>query len=518
MAQTYYELLGVAENATDAQINAAFKSKAVEVHPDKVAPGSPYLRKIAAEAFKDLSEARSVLLDRAERRRYDAGLAYMRGATASSGPPSPQAPPSAAPSPGPVPQSPPKSRPAHQPLQKQSFWKPIDTKFGIAVFAAAAIGCLLVLGGIIGGAQTVPPGLTLILISLGLFSWRHGMRPGTNPKILGGSIFIFIFALILLDISLSPSAVQPQPPLARSQALKPQTQSSAIGRSAIEPSDFGKLPTAAVPRNLGSDLKSPVKSAHPSEQTKSQAQLKIPREELKTPNEDPIVMELRSSGRLQPSARPSDARTYPEPKLATADALTTTTNMGVPTQGIDNLTADERTSLESACSRAKYNQGPAAYNQCLKAQLGSLAVGAQHPDLSGLSPSEHQSIESACSRAKYNEGPAAYNQCLKAQLGSLAVGAQHPDLSGLTPSEHQSIESACSRAKYNEGPAAYNECLKAQLGSLAVGPQHPDLSGLTPSEHQSIESACSRAKYNEGPAEYNRCLVHQLDLLKASSH
>lgn len=83
MAQTYYDLLQVAENATSEEIEVAFKNKAREVHPDKVAPGNPYLRKIAAEAFKDLSEAKSTLLDPAERRKYDAQLASMRGPQAS---------------------------------------------------------------------------------------------------------------------------------------------------------------------------------------------------------------------------------------------------------------------------------------------------------------------------------------------------------------------------------------------------------------------------------------------------
>ena len=79
MAQTYYEILGVAENATAAEIEAAFKAKAREVHPDTVPAENAYLRKVAAEAFKDLSEAKAVLLDPVSRQKYDAGLVYARG-------------------------------------------------------------------------------------------------------------------------------------------------------------------------------------------------------------------------------------------------------------------------------------------------------------------------------------------------------------------------------------------------------------------------------------------------------
>jgi PEGA domain len=42
------------------------------------------------------------------------------------------------------------------------------------------------------------------------------------------------------------------------------------------------------------------------------------------------------------------------------------------------------------------------------------------PDLSGLNQAERQSIEAACSGAKYVQGPAAYNRCLRDQLAALS--------------------------------------------------------------------------------------------------
>jgi len=135
------------------------------------------------------------------------------------------------------------------------------------------------------------------------------------------------------------------------------------------------------------------------------------------------------------------------------------------------------------------------------------------PNFSGLTPSERQSIESACSHAKYLEGPAAYDQCLNRQFEAWVSGPREPDLSALSYTERQSIQSACSHAKYLEGPAAYDRCLVRQLGIWEAGPRQPDLSALTPSERQSIQSACSHSKYLEGPAAYNRCLVRQLEAL-----
>src|ERR1700722_17630790 len=78
MGKNYYEILGVPENASDADIETAFKTKAREVHPDTVPADNPYLRKVASEAFKDLSEAKATLLDRTAREKFDASLAADR--------------------------------------------------------------------------------------------------------------------------------------------------------------------------------------------------------------------------------------------------------------------------------------------------------------------------------------------------------------------------------------------------------------------------------------------------------
>jgi curved DNA-binding protein CbpA len=78
MAKNYYEILGVPENASDADIEAAFKVKAREVHPDTVPADNPYLRQVASEAFKDLSEAKATLLDRTAREKFDGSLAAER--------------------------------------------------------------------------------------------------------------------------------------------------------------------------------------------------------------------------------------------------------------------------------------------------------------------------------------------------------------------------------------------------------------------------------------------------------
>src|SRR5580704_17971621 len=78
MGKNYYEILGVPENASDVDIETAFKVKAREVHPDTVSVDNPYLRQVAYEAFKALSEAKAALLDPTARQKFDASLEAER--------------------------------------------------------------------------------------------------------------------------------------------------------------------------------------------------------------------------------------------------------------------------------------------------------------------------------------------------------------------------------------------------------------------------------------------------------
>jgi curved DNA-binding protein len=62
----YYESLGVARTASDADIKKAFRKLAREYHPDVAKD-----KKKAEERFKEINEAYEVLSDPAKRRKYD---------------------------------------------------------------------------------------------------------------------------------------------------------------------------------------------------------------------------------------------------------------------------------------------------------------------------------------------------------------------------------------------------------------------------------------------------------------
>jgi DnaJ-class molecular chaperone len=78
----YYEILGVPENCSEADIKKAFRKLAFQHHPDT----NPGHEKQAEEKFKEVNEAYGVLGDKNKRQQYDlarkgqfAGLGYQSG-------------------------------------------------------------------------------------------------------------------------------------------------------------------------------------------------------------------------------------------------------------------------------------------------------------------------------------------------------------------------------------------------------------------------------------------------------
>lgn len=77
MAKDYYEILGVAKNATAAEIKTAFRKKAHEHHPDK---GGDEAK------FKEVNEAYQVLSNEQKRQQYDRfGSSFQNGQAGGPG-------------------------------------------------------------------------------------------------------------------------------------------------------------------------------------------------------------------------------------------------------------------------------------------------------------------------------------------------------------------------------------------------------------------------------------------------
>ncbi len=77
----YYGLLGVARDATEAEIRERFRALARDAHPDR----APASRKAEAESkFQDLTEAVNVLTSPDRRKAYDFDLAAARGSSSDA--------------------------------------------------------------------------------------------------------------------------------------------------------------------------------------------------------------------------------------------------------------------------------------------------------------------------------------------------------------------------------------------------------------------------------------------------
>src|SRR5512141_2959120 len=77
MAKDYYELLGIARNASKDDIKKAFRTLAHKYHPDKKGGDE--------QKFKEVSEAYSVLSDDKKRAEYDAYGRVFSGNGGSGG-------------------------------------------------------------------------------------------------------------------------------------------------------------------------------------------------------------------------------------------------------------------------------------------------------------------------------------------------------------------------------------------------------------------------------------------------
>jgi len=86
---TYYTVLNVPETASPSEIKTAYRDLIRQVHPDTISDLAPYLRRIAEEKAKEITEAYSVLSSPSKRREYDAQLAVYRQQTNAHTPPPP---------------------------------------------------------------------------------------------------------------------------------------------------------------------------------------------------------------------------------------------------------------------------------------------------------------------------------------------------------------------------------------------------------------------------------------------
>ena len=490
MGQTYYEILGVAENATPEEIEGAFRKRAREVHPDTVAPGNAYLRQVAAEAFKDLSEAKATLLNPTEREKYDAKLSYERAAqqpsTASSAQSRSQnnsqargaraqtgssrsrtSPPRAQ-------TSSPRSAPPRPPLRVT--WKPLGSSLESFAFVLLGVLAIFFVGWLMASGRTPPWWAAILTLGLGVASFRHGLRPTTNVRLRGGMVPVLIGGFVVAAIFFSiwlPSTefvlTRPTPDHAGSSAGGARNSKTAE-RFGSEKANAPNRATVTVDENGNGDP--------PGLVTRVWKDVREGRNYRTRSVGDVLFLEAvtgnagiggdggnsggivhcdfhRGPGAGQDWSGVCSERNPTDQSIRYASA---------------NVSMFSETRLEgSTMDIPEFLMVPAE-----TVSLGNAADRSREtvePDLSGVSDTEKQSIETACASDKLMQGPAEYNRCVQKQLDTLRGTPKAPDLSSLSSHDRDSIELVCSNAKLMEGPAAYKQCLSRQLEMMKKQPR-----------------------------------------------
>ncbi|KAG8220882.1 DnaJ domain-containing protein [Butyriboletus roseoflavus] len=76
---TLYDVLGIPTDATTEEVRKAYKTKALETHPDKLEPTASDRERRAAEGkFRNVCEAFQVLSDPTKRKAYDTRIQYAQ--------------------------------------------------------------------------------------------------------------------------------------------------------------------------------------------------------------------------------------------------------------------------------------------------------------------------------------------------------------------------------------------------------------------------------------------------------
>src|ERR1700722_1390081 len=448
MGQTYYEILGVAENATAAEIEAAFKSKAREVHPDTVPAENTYMRKVAAEAFKDLSEAKAALIDPTTRQKYDAGLAASRVAK--------QAPPESRPEGSTGTNAPPRdfsrtrsssrSRKGAPSANEGAARRPLPVphlpeikNLNSFLFIVLGMATIFFLAVLVWSGRVPPVWLATITAGLGIFFFVNGMRPvygtitsGRTPLLVTAGLVAFVLlALFLLspsyfDIASSRVAGSSPP----SSAMKSTPRAAASGRGTPSP-------TVAVVDESGEDAALPTK--------------------IWTNLKDGQIYRTRLDGEL----------------LSLEAIATGGKSTGEITKCEFHRTGGGAESWVGICTEQNLQGDREHDSMATLSQFSDTRLEGSTKDIPVFVMTPVETVQMGAPPLNSPEaGPPVAPQ-IAPQVGPPAEGEAipEPDMSGVGKADREGIETTCASDKLNGGTDKYNECLRNQAGELKRSPR-----------------------------------------------
>jgi hypothetical protein len=525
MAKNYYQILGVPENASDADIEAAFKVKAREVHPDTVSVDNPYLRQVASEAFKDLSEAKTALLDPTARLKFDASLeADREHARESSSTNSSSADSTDSSSPhrarsgsrtgssrrtGSIPRVRTSSSPFPEIRSLNSF-----------LFMVLGMATIFFLAVLVASGRMPPLWLAVVTAAIGILLFVNGMRPSRGftsgrPTLIGSAIVVSCVLLALWLISPSYFEMATTSHGVASHATGSKQPAQSKPHQSVSP----KVLADSAPNEVV-DMSGPNAMLA----TRVWANLKDGQNyRSRLDGSDLYLDAIAIGGRISGQFAGCE---FHHNGAGESDWVGTCTELGGNGEALHKLpatlnrfsndriegsTADIPVFVMTPIDTVQMNSNAApGANGAVSAPGASPLTGASTSALSGSNASPAPGSNAPGSSVPLANGTESNTVAAPSTTASQNQDTTEPDLSALKKPDKEAVELTCASDRLSQGAAKYNECLRKQLDSLKANPSAPSLAGLSASEREDVTLTCSNEKLIHGPGAYNACLTQQL--------
>jgi len=168
---------------------------------------------------------------------------------------------------------------------------------------------------------------------------------------------------------------------------------------------------------------------------------------------------------------------------------------------LQQLSEEDQAAVSRICLPVQYQQGAAAYRECVLAQA-SVRSNQAVTATSALSFDEQYAIQQVCGP---NTGSAdsAYQNCLNQQLDGLAqIPKAQLDL--FDSDDIYALQQSCFNTQSTAGAKAYRQCINSAARDLQALPR-PNLGALTLLERNALQLQCS-ALHTEATG-YRQCLL-----------
>ncbi len=524
MAKNYYEILGVPENASDTDIEAAFKVKAREVHPDTVPADNPYLRQVASEAFKDLSEAKATLLDRTAREKFDGSLAAERERNRESGSSSSSSSESADGSSTHRTRTGSRSgssrRTGSVPLRARTGSSPFPEIRNLNSFLFMVLGMATIffLAVLVASGRMPPLWLAVVTAAIGIFLFVNGMRPvrgftSGRPMLIGSATVVTCILLALWLVSPSYFEMATTSRIAHAVATRARrvTQSPSSPQQSVSPRVLADSAPNEVVDMSGSEAMLP---------TRIWSNLKDGQNYRSRLDGSALYLDaIASGGKISGQFAGCE---FHRAGAGPSDWVGMCTEIGGTGEALRKLPATLNRFSED---RIEGSTGDVPVfvmtpvDNLPMAGSASPSVGGANtvPGASPLAGADPAALatpgNSAAigNSAPVSNGAAGNSADPNATSPAAAVqDTTEPDLSGLKKPDKESVELTCASERLSQGVTKYNECLRKQLDALKATPNPPSLAGLSSAEREDVVLTCSNEKLIHGPGAYNACLVQQL--------